>query len=179
MDEDRKPVDLVREATWQKRTCLPGLEEINSVSLTMPTAWRYGSPGGMPPAAVNAFNSLVHTIAGQSESSWSIFELFKSKFRGGYLWSSSESWAISDLHTGMMAAADNAPVFISAFWDGCVQVQAEHPEVGLPDADVVNQILYEHDVPYEVRPQHCWHVIPKRPLPSKRPRSRLESALMP
>jgi hypothetical protein len=32
--------------------------------LTTPTAWRYGSPGSMPPAAVNAFNSLVHKIAG-------------------------------------------------------------------------------------------------------------------
>jgi hypothetical protein len=122
------------------------------MGLTMPTAWRYGSPGSMPAAAVNAFNSLVHTIAGQSESSWSIFELFKAKFSGGYSRSSSESWAISDLDTGMMAAADNAPVFISAFWDGCAQVQTEHPEVGLPDADVVNQILYEHKVPYEVRP---------------------------
>lgn len=106
----------------------------------------------MPPFAVNAFNSLVHTMAGQSESSWSIFELFKGKFSGGYSSSSSESWAISDLHTAMMAAADNAPVFISTFWDGVEQVLGAHPEVGLPDADVVNQILYEHEVPYEVRP---------------------------
>lgn len=76
----------------------------------MPTAWRYGSPGAMPPFAVNAFNSLVHAIAAQSESSWSIFESFKAKFSGGYSRSSSESWAISDLHTAMMAAADNAPL---------------------------------------------------------------------
>jgi hypothetical protein len=122
------------------------------MGLTMPAAWRYRSPGSMPPAAVNAFNSLVHTIAAQSESSWSIFELFKAKFSGGYSTSSSESWAISDLYTGMMAAAENAPGFISAFWDGCTQVQTEHPEVGLPDADLVNQILYAHEVPYEVRP---------------------------
>ncbi len=88
------------------------------MGLTMPTAWRYGSPGAMPPAAVNAFNSLIHTIASQSESSWSIFELFKAKFNSGYSGSSSESWAISDLHTGMMAAADNAPLFISAFCVG-------------------------------------------------------------
>ncbi len=134
------------------------------MGLTMPTAWRYGSPGAMPPAAVNAFNSLIHTIASQSESSWSIFELFKAKFNSGYSGSSSESWAISDLHTGMMAAADNAPVFISAFWDGCAQVQAEHPEVGLPDADVVNQILYEHDIPYEVRPPALLARHPQTPI---------------
>ncbi|MEO9336776.1 hypothetical protein ABFT80_04995 [Mesorhizobium sp. SB112] len=122
------------------------------MALTMPTAWRYGSPGPMSPAAVNAFNSLVHSIASQSESSWSIFELFKARFTGGQSWSSSESWAISDLHGAMMTAGDNAPVFISAFWDGCTQIQTTHPEIGLPDADVVNQILYEHEVPYEVRP---------------------------
>src|SRR3546814_5385622 len=101
----------------------------------------------MSPAAVNAFNSLVHSIASQSESSWSIFELFKAKFTGGQSWSSSESWAISDLHGAMMSAGDNAPVFISAFWDGCAQIQTAHPEIGLPDADVVNKILYEHEVP--------------------------------
>jgi hypothetical protein len=55
-----------------ERTCLPGLEEEKiGVGLTMPTAWRYGSPGAMPSAAVNAFNSLIHTIASQSESAWS------------------------------------------------------------------------------------------------------------
>lgn len=122
------------------------------LSLSMPTDWRYGSPGEMPPAAVHAFNSFVHTIAAQSESSWSVFELFKAKFSGGCATSSSESWAISDLHGIMMGAADNAPVFIAAFWGGCVQVKERFPTVGLPDASVVNQILYEHGLPYELRP---------------------------
>lgn len=143
------------------------------MGLTMPTTWRYGSPGAMPPFAANAFNSLIHTIAGQSESSWSIFELFKAKFSGGSSWSSSESWAISDLHTAMMRAADNAPVFISAFWDGCTQVQASHPEVGLPDADVVNQILYEHEVPYEVRPPALLARHPQTPIVVQAPEKSL------
>lgn len=143
------------------------------MGLTMPTAWRYGSPGAMPPFAVNAFNSLVHAIAGQSESSWPIFELFKAKFSGGYSSSSSESWAISDLHTAMMAAADNAPVFISAFWDGCEQVRGAHPEVGLPDADVVNQILFEHEVPYEVRPPALLARQPQTPIVVQAPEKSL------
>ena len=121
------------------------------VSLTMPTAWRYGSPGAIPASAVGAFNSLVHAIAGQSEASWSIFETFTAKF-GSCSTSSSESWAISDLHSAMAAAARNAPVFISSFWDGCLQVQTAHPGVGLPDADVLNGMLHEHGVAYEVRP---------------------------
>ncbi|WP_189486221.1 hypothetical protein [Asticcacaulis endophyticus] len=118
----------------------------------MPTSWRYGAPGSLNPAAVNAFNALVHTIAGQAESSWAIMELFKAKFSGGYSRSSSESWAIGDLHNSMMNASDNAATFISAFWDGCAQVHSEFPEIGLPDADIVNQILFEHEVPFEVRP---------------------------
>lgn len=108
----------------------------------MPTAWRYGSPGALSPAAANAFNSLVHTIAGQTDSSWAIFELFKAKFNGGYSNRSSESWAIGDLHSSMIGAAENAPVFISAFWDGCEQVRADitQPEARLePLGDVVAQ----------------------------------------
>lgn len=143
------------------------------MGLTMPTAWRYGSTAPMPVAAVNAFNSLVHSIASQSEASWSIFELFKAKFSGGYSSSSSESWAISDLHSAMMAASDNAPVFISAFWDGCAQVQTKHPEVGLPDADVINQILYEHEVPFEVRPPALVSRHPQMPIVVQTPQKTL------
>jgi hypothetical protein len=139
----------------------------------MPTAWRFRSPGAMPPAAVNAFNSLVHTIAGQSESSWSIFETFKAKFNGGYSSSSSESWAITDLHNAMMHAANNAPVFVSAFWDGCSEVQTSHPELGLPDADVINQILYEHEIPYEVRPPALVARHPQTPVVVQTPEKSL------
>lgn len=143
------------------------------MALTMPTAWRYGSPGAMPPAAINAFNSLVHSIASQSESSWSIFEMFKAKFNGGQSWSSSESWAISDLHGAMMSAGSNAPVFISAFWDGCAQIQTAHPEIGLPDADIINQILYEHEVPFEVRPPALLARHPQTPIVVQAPQKSL------
>lgn len=143
------------------------------MTLTMPTAWRYGSPGAIPPAAVNAFNSLVHSIASQSESSWSIFEMFKAKFNGGQSWSSSESWAISDLHGAMMSAGSNAPVFISAFWDGCAQIQTAHPEIGLPDADIINQILYEHEVPFEVRPPALLARHPQTPIVVQAPQKSL------
>lgn len=140
------------------------------MSLIMPTAWRYGSPGAMSTVAVSAFNSLVHTIASQTDSSWAVLELFKAKFSGGSPRSSSESWAISDLHASMMAAAENAPVFISAFWDGCEQVRAQYPEVGLPDLDVINRILYEHDQPYELRPPALLARHPQIPIPVQAPK---------
>lgn len=143
------------------------------MALTMSTAWRYGTPGTMPAVAVDVFNSLVHSIASQSESSWSIFELFKAKFSGGQSRSSSESWAISDLHGAMMSASDNAPAFISAFWDGCAQIQTTHPEISLPDADIVNQILYEHEVPYEVRPPALLARHPQTPIAVQTPQKSL------
>lgn len=123
----------------------------------------------MPLEAANAFNSLIHTIAGQTDSSWAVFELFKAKFSGGYSRSSSESWAVSDLHTGMMAVAENAPAFISAFWDGCEQIRTDYPEVGLPDADVINQILYEHELPYELRPPALLARHPQTPIAVQAP----------
>ncbi|TCV69334.1 hypothetical protein [Neorhizobium sp. S3-V5DH] len=139
------------------------------MGLSMPTAWRFGSPGAMEIEAVNAFNSLVHAIASQSGSSWDIFELFKAKFSGGYSASSSESWAISDLQNYMVAASSNAATFISAFWDGCEQINVEHPGIGLPDADVVNRILFEHGLPFEVRPPSLLARNPQTPVAVQTP----------
>lgn len=48
----------------------------------MPVTRRYGSPVSMGPTAVNEFNSLVQTTAGQSDFSLRIFEMFKAKFTG-------------------------------------------------------------------------------------------------
>lgn len=70
----------------------------------------------------------------------------------------------------MMAAAENAPVFISAFWDGCEQVRAQYPEVGLPDPDVINRILYEHDQPYELRPPVLLARHLQAPIPVQAPK---------
>jgi hypothetical protein len=123
------------------------------MSLIIPNEWRYGSPGGLDLTVINEFNSLVQDIASQSES-WSIIELFKRKFNPGCGASSNESWARSDLHNFMHWAADNAPKFIAGFWAACEQVKQEYPDVGLPDADVLNRILAAHDVPYEIKLPH-------------------------
>jgi len=119
--------------------------------LQMPAQWRFRSPGPLPIQAAREFNELVHKIAGQSESAWSILELFKTKF-GGASRSSDEGWATSDLHQLMMGGAENAPAFIASFWEGCEQVQRHSPLIAIPDATIVNQVLLEFDVPYELRP---------------------------
>lgn len=119
--------------------------------LEMPTEWRFGNPGELDPAAVNDFYDLVRKVSGQGNS-WSIIEHYKSKFNGGSSWSSSESWAVSDLHSAMHGAASNAPAFIDAFWTGCEEVKSSYPGVAVPDVGVVNAVLAAHDEPYELRP---------------------------
>jgi hypothetical protein len=66
-------------------------------------------------------------------------------------------------------AADNAPAFIAAFWDGCEEVRGQYPEVGLPDVDIVNGILFDHGVPYEIRPPELLARNPQTPIPVQAP----------
>jgi hypothetical protein len=119
--------------------------------LEMPTKWRFGNPSELDPAAVNDFYDLVRKVSGQGNS-WSILEHFKSKFNGGSSRSSSESWAVSDLHSAMHGAASNAPAFIDSFWTGCEEAKSSFPGVAVPDVGVVNAVLAQYDEPYELRP---------------------------
>ncbi|WP_420606537.1 hypothetical protein [Novosphingopyxis sp.] len=152
--------------------------KVPPVSLNIPAKWRFGSPGELDQQGVNAFNSLIHTIAAQAESSWEILELFKAKFNGGASWSSNESWAIGDLQNAMSNSADNAATFIAAFWDGCEQVHREHPTIGLPDVDIINKILFDHGAPFEVRPPGLMPRNPQIPIPVLTPqRSIAEQAV--
>lgn len=118
--------------------------------LEMPAAWRFGNPGELDAGAVNAFYDLVLKIAAQRET-WSIIELFKSRF-GGSSRSSSEDWAKSDLHVCMHAAASNAPSFIDAFWSACHAAQSDNFGIAVPDETVANKILADFGEPYEIRP---------------------------
>ncbi len=151
--------------------------------LKMPAAWRFNSPGELPLTAVGAFNDLVHAVAAQG-GSWRIIELFKARFSGGSSWSSSESWAVSDLHSSMHAAAGNAATFIAAFWNGCEDVAELDPDIGLPDSGVINQILLHHGSPFELRPpelilrNHAAGVVLAPPVPSmsEQARTRIEGS---
>ncbi|KAF0119225.1 MAG: hypothetical protein FD149_173 [Rhodospirillaceae bacterium] len=63
--------------------------------------------------------------------------------------SSSESWAASDLDVFMSQAAENAPLFIEAFYDGCEMLRNKR---AVPEVGHINRILSEHGVGYEIRP---------------------------
>lgn len=93
-------------------------------------------------------------VAGQGERR-RLIEHFKGYFAGAigasHNWSSSESWAETDLQESMLAAAENPPLFLEAFWLACESANQEFG-VSTPDVEHVNDICREFDVAFVVRP---------------------------
>lgn len=50
----------------------------------------------------------------------------------------------------MDSSAENAHVFIEAFWNCCEDL--ERSGLGVPDVQIINAILAEHDAGYEIQP---------------------------
>jgi hypothetical protein len=85
-------------------------------------SWRFTSPGKIPDGVQDDFFGLITKVVAQGERQ-RLLEHFKHYFANAAglssSWSSSESWAMTDLHTAMSEAAANAPLFIEAFYDAC------------------------------------------------------------
>jgi len=117
--------------------------------------WRFDSPGEIPYGVVNQFSAFIGRIAAQADRQ-TILEHFKDYFAGASgstsSWSSSVSWAETDLDGYMRQAAVNAPLFIEAFYDACEALRKTHPEVAIPDLGRVNRVLAEVETGYEIRP---------------------------
>jgi hypothetical protein len=116
-------------------------------------AWRFDSPGPMPPAATNAFAALIIRLA---QGRQSLLEHFKVYFAGAAgrvsNTSSSASWAQSDLGSDMADAAENAPLFIEAFWEACEALADRDPPIPTPGQDYINRLLNEHSVGFQIQP---------------------------
>ncbi|MEI9416133.1 MULTISPECIES: hypothetical protein [Mesorhizobium] len=130
--------------------------------------WRFDSPGEMPRAVVNEFNSLAGIIASQGPSRKRILEHFKSYFSNSYgatAYSSSDvSWAESDLYDSMVSAGQNAPLFIDAFYEACEALRS-NPEIALPDVARLNRVLAEHNAGYELHPPRIVATGIHKPIP--------------
>jgi hypothetical protein len=127
-------------------------------------AWRFNSPGKMPDGVQDDFFNL---IAAQGERQ-RLLEHFKHYFANAAgstsSWSSSESWAITDLHGYMTEAAENAALFIEAFYDACLGLQNAHPSYAVPDADMINVVLSRHNAGYEIQPPNLIARNPREPI---------------
>ena len=129
--------------------------------------WRFDSPDGLEPEVVQAVFDLVLRIATQADQK-ALIEQFKRRFAGSYgavaHISSSRSWAESDLRDHMYEAANNAPLFIEAFWETCEGLRPNE-SLTLPDAGRVNRVLAEHGVAYRIDPPEIVFVGDTGPVP--------------
>jgi|ERR1019366_7338477 hypothetical protein len=118
-------------------------------------AWRFDTPGPIPDGVYNAFFELIGRIATQANRQ-RILEHFKSCFAGAAgissSWSSSESWAESDLRGYMGQAAANAPLFIEAFYDACESLANSNPPTAVPELSRINRVLFENGSGFQIQP---------------------------
>jgi hypothetical protein len=132
-------------------------------------AWRFDSPGEIAPGVVGGFSDLITKVAGQFPNRYGVIEHFKQFFAKAadedYSWSSSLSWAESDLERDMNRAGANAPRFIEAFYDACEALLQQYPEITIPDATRINRVLYECEAGYEVAPPNLICRNPQAPVP--------------
>ena len=121
--------------------------------LKFPAEWRFESPGRLPDQAAREISGLIGKIAASGDS-WRVLETFKSGFASAAgrtsSWSSSESWAETDLQGYIQEATENAPLFIQAFYDTCEELKASGTPV--PDVDFINRALAKGNAGYEIQP---------------------------
>lgn len=120
-------------------------------------AWRFRPPAGcepIPNGVVNEIFDLIKRTAVQDEEYQRTLERFKTFFArvsdAGDSWSSSASWAETDLLSLMQDASANAPLFIEAFYDGWEA--SRNLGLDVPDVDVMNEVLATHGVPFRIEP---------------------------
>lgn len=123
-------------------------------------SWRFSPPpdgryhnSTIPQAALGEFGRLIDRVATQGNR-WDILEHFKRAFSRAagqaYVRSSSESWAETDMGSAMSQAAENAPMFLEAFFDACETLLGR----GLfaPTAQMINEVCGQHDIGYAIDP---------------------------
>lgn len=125
-------------------------------------AWRFQPPvngqfqnATIPDAAVEDFYMLIMKVATQGKRQ-EILEHFKGYFCKAagttHVWSSNVSWAETDLEHYMSVAAQNAPLFLEAFFDACEELYQSNPEYAVPDTKMINEVCVKHGIGYEIRP---------------------------
>ena len=110
-------------------------------------SWRFTSPGPVPQGVVRDFYDLIEKIVAQGDV-WQGVEQCKTSF-GGAGRSSSPDWAWSDLSRLMDSSAENAPLFIEAFWKCCVNL--EQSGLAVPDIQIINGVMAKHNAGYELQ----------------------------
>lgn len=116
--------------------------------------WRFVSPGTLGNDVINEFIDLITKVSGQSETRKDVYETFKSEFSTAagesHDVSSTESWAQSDLTEVMYRAAENAALFLEAFFNACERIRGSHPEWAVPEVEDINRICNKSSAEYVI-----------------------------
>ena len=143
------PDSIKTVAVW------PHLIHGSFLMLTFDGAWRFDSPGPIADGVSNAFFDLIGRIA-KPDNRKEILEHFKDYFASAAgsssSYSSSTSWAESDLLGYMQQAAANGPLFVEAFYDACQSLANGNPPTAVPDLNRINRILSETQSGYQIQP---------------------------
>ena len=129
--------------------------------LKFPPRWRFQPPRDsefanqcIPDGMFNSIISLIKKADTRGERQETL-EHFKGYFCDAvgtvHSWSSNVSWAETDLTDYALQAAQNAPLFIEAFYDACSSYGRDNPEEYVPDVETINELLARHNVGYEIR----------------------------
>jgi hypothetical protein len=120
--------------------------------LKFDNSWRYESPGGISNEVEGEFIDIIRKIAKGEQK---VLEHFKQYFAAASgspsSLSSSASWADSDLSSYIGQAAENAPLFIEAFYDAFEKLRNDH-DYPVPDVTFINKILAKHNLNYKIDP---------------------------
>jgi hypothetical protein len=124
--------------------------------LNLNPSWRFSSPGAVGGDVREEFSVLIKKIAAQHGDRKFVFEHYKTFFadaagRTSYV-SSNLDWAESDLKAYMSDAAQNAPLFLEAFYDANLALARRYPQLVVPPITLVNHILGKNGAGYELSP---------------------------
>ena len=128
-------------------------------------SWRFTPPPDgrwknqtIPLSAVDGFYNLIVKAASQGKNRQEILEHFKGNFCNAvgkpHFWSSTESWAETDLLNFMERATKNAPLFLEAFYDACNSLSAMNKNLFAPDEEIINALCIRHNIGYVIKPPH-------------------------
>jgi hypothetical protein len=132
------------------------------MSLKFNGAWRFAPPPDarwrsqtIATEAVDEFGQLIARTATQGRRQ-EVLEHFKRFFCNAagktYMRSSEEGWAETDLRRYMDDAAENAPLFLEAFYDACDTISRVNEQYYAPDVNMINALCERHKIGYELAP---------------------------
>jgi hypothetical protein len=109
----------------------------------------------IPEEAVYDFMGMIRKTATQGDLQ-DYLEHFKRFFcatnGNPHSRSSSAGWAETDLRAEMFSAAENAPLFIEAFFDACEAIRNRPGDFFAPNTYMINETCRKHSIGYQIIP---------------------------